>query len=63
MSLFGSGSASPVPKSGSDVKAGIVQQLQQESAMNNARLLIEVRHYLSFLLSFFPCCRLHASPY
>ncbi|KAJ5974509.1 protein translocase subunit [Penicillium waksmanii] len=42
MSLFGSGSASPaLPKSGSDVKAGIVQQLQQESAMNNARLLIE----------------------
>ncbi|KAJ5599146.1 protein translocase subunit [Penicillium hetheringtonii] len=41
MSLFGSGSGSPAPKSGADVKSGIVQQLQQEAAMNNARLLIE----------------------
>ena len=47
MSLFGSGSGSPAPKSGADVKSGIVQQLQQEAAMNNARLLIEVRHSLN----------------
>ena len=47
MSLFGSGSGSPVPKSGADVKAEIVQQLQQEAAMSNARLLIEVRHSLN----------------
>jgi hypothetical protein len=51
--MFGSGSStSPAaPKSSADVKASIVQQLQQEAAMNNARLLIEVRHSLPFFLS------------
>lgn len=50
MSLFGSGTS--IPKSPADVKANIVQQLQQESAMSNARLLIEVRHSLSCFLVF-----------
>lgn len=42
MSLFGSSSAPA--KSSEDVKTAIVQQLQQEAAMNNARALIGVRH-------------------
>lgn len=43
MSLFGSGSGA-VPKSSTDVKNAVVQQLQQEAAMTNARALITVRH-------------------
>lgn len=42
MSLFGSSSAPT--KSAEDVKTAIVQQLQQEAAMSNARALIGVRH-------------------
>jgi import inner membrane translocase subunit TIM13 len=39
MSLFGSSVPAP-SKSSEEIKASLVQQLQQESAMNNARALI-----------------------
>lgn len=42
-SLFGSSPSAP-QKSPADVKSAIMQQLQQESATNNARALIGVRH-------------------
>lgn len=45
MSLFGSAPSAP-SKSSEDIKASLVQQLQQEAAMNNARALIGVRHHL-----------------
>ncbi|KAJ5172828.1 Mitochondrial import inner membrane translocase subunit tim13 [Penicillium capsulatum] len=40
MSLFGSSSGAAAPKSSADVKNAVVQQLQQETAMTNARALI-----------------------
>lgn len=43
MSLFGSGSGA-APKSSADIKNAVVLQLQQETAMTNARALITVRH-------------------
>jgi hypothetical protein len=46
MSLFGSSVPTP-SKSSEEIKASLVQQLQQESAMSNARALIGVRHRVS----------------
>jgi len=46
MALFGSSAPAP-SKSSQDIKASLVQQLQQESAMNNARALIGVRQCFS----------------
>lgn len=44
MSFLGSGSS---PKSNEDIKTALLQQVQQEQAMNNARALIGVRHPFS----------------
>jgi hypothetical protein len=41
MSFLGSSSS---PKSNEDIKTALLQQVQQEQAMNNARALIGVRH-------------------
>ncbi|KAJ5666714.1 Mitochondrial import inner membrane translocase subunit tim13 [Penicillium macrosclerotiorum] len=40
MSLFGSGSGSATPSSSGDIKTALLQQVQQEAAMSNARALI-----------------------
>jgi hypothetical protein len=43
MSFLGSGAS----KSNEDIKTALLQQVQQEAAMNNARALIGVRHFRS----------------
>jgi hypothetical protein len=49
MSFLGSGA----PKSNEDIKTALLQQVQQEAAMNNARALIGVRHRFTLeLVSF-----------
>lgn len=50
MSFLGSGA----PKSNEDIKTALLQQVQQEAAMNNARALIGVRHRFTLELFLSP---------